>query len=83
MSHKVIEPRLGKCLEPNSLNSFSVCAAKLEPRGTLVGSNAAVNSVDFDSMGTMVLATSNDYASRVWTIADQRLRVSALLASLF
>lgn len=49
---------------------------KMESRGTLVGSNAAVNSVDFDSTGTMVLATSNDYASRVWTIADQRLRVS-------
>lgn len=48
----------------------------MEPRGTLVGSNAAVNSVDFDSAGTMVLATSNDYASRVWTVNDQRLRVS-------
>lgn len=51
-------------------------SAKLESRGTLVGSNAAVNSVEFDSTGTMVLATSNDYASRVWTVSDQRLRVS-------
>lgn len=50
--------------------------AKMESRGTLIGSNAAVNSVDFDSTGAMVLATSNDYASRVWTVADQRLRVS-------
>lgn len=48
----------------------------MESRGTLIGSNAAVNSVDFDSTGAMVLATSNDYASRVWTVADQRLRVS-------
>lgn len=48
----------------------------MEPRGTLIGSNAAVNSVEFDSTGTMVLATSNDYASRVWTVPDQRLRVS-------
>lgn len=50
--------------------------AKMETRGSLIGSNAAVNSVDFDSTGTMILATSNDYASRVWTVADQRLRVS-------
>lgn len=50
----------------------------MEPRGILIGSNAAVNSVEFDSTGTMVLATSNDYASRVWTVADQRLRVSEL-----
>lgn len=49
----------------------------MESRGTLIGSNAAVNSVDFDSTGAMVLATSNDYASRVWTVADQRLRVSS------
>lgn len=48
----------------------------MEPRGILIGSNAAVNSVEFDSTGTMVLATSNDYASRVWTVSDQRLRVS-------
>lgn len=48
----------------------------MEPRGSLVGSNAGVNSVDFDSTGTMILATSNDFASRVWTVADRRLRVS-------
>lgn len=46
----------------------------LEPRGALVGSNAGVNSVDFDSTGSMILGTSNDFASRVWTVADQRLR---------
>lgn len=51
-------------------------AGTMEPRGTLVGSNAGVNSVDFDSTGTMILGTSNDFASRVWTVADQRLRVS-------
>lgn len=38
-------------------------AAKMEPRGTLIGSNAAINSVDFDTTGSMVLATSNDYAT--------------------
>lgn len=50
----------------------------MEPKGTLVGSNAGVNSIDFDSTGTMILATSNDYASRVWTVVDQRLRVSSI-----
>lgn len=47
-----------------------------EPRGTLVGSNQAVNSLDFDSTGTLILGTSNDFASRVWSISDHRLRVS-------
>lgn len=62
----------------NSLISCRYCviSAKMEPRGSLVGSNAGVNSVDFDSTGSMILATSNDFASRVWTVADRRLRVS-------
>lgn len=54
----------------------------MESRGSLVGSNAGVNSVDFDSTGTMILATSNDFASRVWTVADRRLRVSSVSAPL-
>ncbi|CRK89337.1 CLUMA_CG003096, isoform A [Clunio marinus] len=45
-----------------------------ESRGTLVGSNQAVNSLDFDSTGTLILGTSNDFASRVWSISDHRLR---------
>ncbi|XP_037027100.1 autophagy-related protein 16 isoform X3 [Bradysia coprophila] len=53
---------------------WDVGKAIMEPRGTLVGSNAAINSVDFDSTGSMILATSNDYASRVWTVCDHRLR---------
>lgn len=48
----------------------------LEQRGTLIGSNAGVNSIDFDVTGTMLMATSNDHASRIWTLADQRIRVS-------
>ncbi|KAG8231195.1 hypothetical protein J437_LFUL011308, partial [Ladona fulva] len=51
-----------------------------ENRGILVGSNAAVMSVDFDSTGTLILASSNDFASRVWTVADQRLRDNFLLS---
>ncbi|KAG5673719.1 hypothetical protein PVAND_003739 [Polypedilum vanderplanki] len=47
-----------------------------ELRGNLIGSNQAVTSLDFDSTGTLILASSNDYASRVWGINDHRLRVS-------
>lgn len=42
----------------------------------LVGSNAGIMSVDFDSTGTLVLGASNDFAARVWTVADHRIRVS-------
>ncbi|KAK6628020.1 hypothetical protein RUM44_010502 [Polyplax serrata] len=48
--------------------------AMCENKGVLIGSNAGVMSVDFDSTGTLILAASNDFASRVWTVADQRLR---------
>lgn len=43
-------------------------------RATLVGSNAAVVGVDFDQNSTMVLGSCNDFATRVWTIDDCRLR---------
>lgn len=52
-----------------------------ESKGVLVGSNAGVMSVDFDSTGGLVLGASNDYASRVWTVSDQRLRVSFTVLS--
>ncbi|KAG8033962.1 hypothetical protein G9C98_008443, partial [Cotesia typhae] len=38
------------------------------------GSNASVMSVDFDSTGTLILGASNDFASRVWSVNDLRLR---------
>jgi WD40 repeat protein len=53
-----------------------ILGGQCESRGMLIGSNAAVMSVDFDSTGTLILAASSDFASRVWTVADQRLRVS-------
>jgi WD40 repeat protein len=53
-----------------------ILGGQYESKGLLVGSNAAVMSVDFDSTGTLILAASSDFASRVWTVADQRLRVS-------
>lgn len=50
--------------------------ASVESKGTLVGSNAGVMSVDFDSTGAYIVGASNDFASRVWTVSDQRMRVS-------
>ena len=32
--------------------------------------------LEFDANGTLILAASNDFATRVWTVEDQRLRVS-------
>ncbi|XP_043251614.1 autophagy-related protein 16-1 [Colletes gigas] len=45
-----------------------------ESKGILVGSNAGVMSIDFDSTGMLILGASNDYASRVWTVNDLRLK---------
>uniref|UniRef100_A0A8D8DWH7 Autophagy-related protein 16-1 n=1 Tax=Culex pipiens TaxID=7175 RepID=A0A8D8DWH7_CULPI len=53
---------------------WDVSKGKWEPRGSLVGSNQGINSVEFDSTGSHILAASNDFASRVWSVADQRLR---------
>ncbi|XP_053974020.1 autophagy-related protein 16-1 isoform X1 [Hylaeus volcanicus] len=53
---------------------WNVTKVSSESRGTLVGSNAGVMSVDFDSTGTLILGASNDYASRVWTVNDLRLK---------
>ena len=73
-----------KCEELNSnivmqqygdIREYSV-ADTSENKGILVGSNAGVMSVDFDSTGTLILGASNDYASRVWTVSDLRLKVS-------
>ncbi|XP_077513347.1 autophagy-related 16 isoform X3 [Amblyomma americanum] len=43
-------------------------------RGTLGGSNATIMSLDMDTEENLVLAASNDFSSRVWTLNDQRLR---------
>lgn len=64
-------------LKPNWNKLFLILGNTCEPRGVLVGSNQAINSVEFDSTGTLILGTSNDYASRVWSISDHRLRVSS------
>ncbi|XP_029054186.1 autophagy-related protein 16 isoform X3 [Osmia bicornis bicornis] len=54
---------------------WNITKGTSESKGILVGSNAGVMSVDFDSTGTLILGASNDYASRVWTVSDLRLKV--------
>nr|CAH7712383.1 unnamed protein product [Callosobruchus chinensis] len=56
------------------LKLWDISNGTFENKGTLVGSNAGVMAVDFDSSGSLILGASNDYATRVWTVADQRLR---------
>ena len=38
------------------------------------GSNAGIMSLEFDSEENFILAASNDFASRIWNLSDQRLR---------
>ncbi|KAL1115833.1 hypothetical protein AAG570_006123 [Ranatra chinensis] len=58
------------------LKLWDTSKASVESKGMLVGSNAGVMSIDYDYTGTLVLGASNDFAARVWTVSDQRLRVS-------
>ncbi|XP_071562508.1 autophagy-related protein 16-1-like isoform X2 [Temnothorax nylanderi] len=53
---------------------WNITKGTSESKGILVGSNAGVMSVDFDSTGSLILGASNDYASRVWTVSDLRLK---------
>ncbi|XP_061935961.1 autophagy-related protein 16-1 isoform X4 [Apis cerana] len=53
---------------------WNISKGASESKGILVGSNAGVMCVDFDSTGTLILGASNDYASRVWTVSDFRLK---------
>lgn len=45
-----------------------------EARAVLGGSSAGINSVEFDSTGSYILGTSNDFGARLWTVSDHRLR---------
>ncbi|CAN9511242.1 unnamed protein product [Ophioblennius macclurei] len=53
---------------------WEVIGGRCEPKGALTGSNAGITSIDFDSAGSYLLAASNDFASRIWTVDDYRLR---------
>ncbi|KAI5930504.1 autophagy-related protein 16-1 isoform X5 [Manis javanica] len=53
---------------------WEVFGDKCEFKGSLSGSNAGITSIEFDSAGSYLLAASNDFASRIWTVDDYRLR---------
>ncbi|GCB62584.1 autophagy-related protein 16-1 isoform X1 [Scyliorhinus torazame] len=53
---------------------WDVSSGRCELKGSLTGSNAGITSLEFDSMGAYLLAASNDFASRIWTVDDSRLR---------
>ncbi|XP_036999830.1 autophagy-related protein 16-1 isoform X2 [Artibeus jamaicensis] len=53
---------------------WEACGDKCEFKGSLSGSNAGITSIEFDSAGSYLLAASNDFASRIWTVDDYRLR---------
>ncbi|XP_068172691.1 autophagy-related protein 16-1 isoform X2 [Antennarius striatus] len=53
---------------------WEVVAGRCEAKGALTGSNAGITSIEFDSAGSYLLAASNDFASRIWTVDDYRLR---------
>uniref|UniRef100_A0A672SST8 Autophagy-related protein 16-1-like n=1 Tax=Sinocyclocheilus grahami TaxID=75366 RepID=A0A672SST8_SINGR len=53
---------------------WEVVSGRCEPKGVLTGSNAGITSIEFDSAGSYLLAASNDFASRIWTVDDYRLR---------
>ena len=55
-------------------NQIGVSKNVCEQRGNLAGSNGAIMSLDHDAGGSLLLASSTDFASRVWSIDDQRLR---------
>lgn len=54
---------------------WNILKGAWESKGILIGSNAGVMCVDFDSTGTLILGASNDFASRVWNVNDFRLKV--------
>ncbi|XP_054838776.1 autophagy-related protein 16-1 isoform X1 [Eublepharis macularius] len=53
---------------------WEVYGDNCEFKGSLSGSNAGITSIEFDSAGSYLLAASNDFASRIWTVDDNRLR---------
>lgn len=60
--------------DDRKINLWDLRKAKLKPSATFVGSNAAINSIEFDSSGSLVVAASNDNSCRIWTTADRKLK---------
>ena len=57
---------------------YGAFTGEIQCKGVLTGSNGSILNLDFDAAGTLVLAASSDFACRVWTIDDGRLRVCNL-----
>ncbi|XP_062597935.1 autophagy-related protein 16-1-like, partial [Saccostrea cucullata] len=53
---------------------WEVINGKCEAKGILTGSNAGVMALDFDPEESTILGASNDFASRVWSLTDHRVR---------
>ena len=53
---------------------WEVIGGKCECRGILTGSNQGITAIDFGLEENFILGASNDFASRVWSITDMRLR---------
>ncbi|CAG5125400.1 unnamed protein product, partial [Candidula unifasciata] len=53
---------------------WEIHGGQRENKGTLVGSNAGITSLDFSADDTKIVGASNDFASRVWTVLNQRLQ---------
>eukprot|EP00058_Branchiostoma_floridae_P007788 XP_002593276.1 hypothetical protein BRAFLDRAFT_123636 [Branchiostoma floridae] len=56
------------------LKLWEIMNRKLDSKAVLTGSNAGIMSVEFDPQENYILGASNDFASRVWSVADYRLR---------
>ncbi|CAL4121165.1 unnamed protein product, partial [Meganyctiphanes norvegica] len=56
------------------IKKWDIALRSVEARGTLTGSNAGVTAIDFDGEESLILGASNDFASRVWSVVDYRLR---------
>uniref|UniRef100_A0A0X3NK16 Autophagy-related protein 16 domain-containing protein n=1 Tax=Schistocephalus solidus TaxID=70667 RepID=A0A0X3NK16_SCHSO len=55
---------------------WKVVNDRCELQAALVGCNAGVSAVDFNPHETMVLGASSDFACRVWTLSDNRLKIN-------
>jgi len=49
---------------------------KCELMSTLIGSNASIASIDIDNENNLIAGTSFDFACRLWSLNEHRLRVN-------
>ncbi|XP_052104661.1 autophagy-related protein 16-1-like isoform X1 [Mytilus californianus] len=53
---------------------WEISGGKCQSKGILTGSNQGIMALDFGIEENYILGASNDFASRVWSLTDQRLR---------